>query len=94
VVVSLYVDDKKIKLNEKDQFTGKFSGKLIKTLGEKNAEIQACYFNSNSQPLYVLMTGNEVLLQHPGSAETFDYNPEKFKSFLQNGLFEFKKTQP
>ncbi|MFM7764640.1 MAG: protein-disulfide reductase DsbD family protein, partial [Sphingomonadales bacterium] len=47
VVVSLYVDDKKIKLNEKDQFTGKFSGKLIKTLGEKNAEIQACYFNSN-----------------------------------------------
>jgi len=94
VVVSLYVDDKKIKLSEKEQFIGKFSGKLIKTLGEKNAEIQACYFNSNSQPLYALMTGNEVLLQHPGSAETFDYNPDKFKAFLQNGLREFKKSQP
>jgi len=94
VVVSLYVDDKKIKLSEKEQFTGKFSGKLIKTLGEKNAEIQACYFNSNSQPLYALMTGNEVLLQHPGSAETFDYNPDKFKVFLQNGLREFKNSQP
>lgn len=94
VVVSLYVDDKKIKLSEKEQFKGKFSGKIIKTLGEKNTEIQACYFNSNSQPLYVLMTGDEVLLQHPGSAETFDYNPEKFKAFLQNGLSEFKKTQP
>jgi thiol:disulfide interchange protein DsbD len=94
VVVSLYVDDKKIKLSEKEQFKGKFSGNLIKTLGEKNAEIQACYFNSNSQPLYVLMTGNQDLLQHPGSAETFDYNPEKFKEFLQNGLNEFKKIQP
>jgi thiol:disulfide interchange protein DsbD len=94
VVVSLYVDDKKIKLSEKEHFKGKFSGNLIKTLGEKNAEIQACYFNSNSQPLYVLMTGNQDLLQHPGSAETFDYNPQKFKEFLQNGLNEFKKIQP
>ena len=94
VVVSLYVDDKKIKLSEQEQFKGKFSGRVIKTLGDKNAEIQACYFNSNSQPLYVLMTGNEVLLQHPGSAETFDYNPEKFKAFLQNGITEFKKMQP
>jgi thiol:disulfide interchange protein DsbD len=94
VVVSLYVDDKKIKLSQQEQFTGKFSGKVIKTLGDKNAEIQACYFNSNSQPLYILMTGNEVLLQHPGSAESFNYNPEKFKVFLQNGLSEFKKTQP
>jgi thiol:disulfide interchange protein DsbD len=94
VVVSLYVDDKKIKLSEAEQFKGKFSGKVIKTLGEKNAEIQACYFNSNSQPLYVLMTGDEVLLQHPGSAETFEYNPEKFKVFLQNGLSEFKRKQP
>ncbi|MFN5219178.1 MAG: protein-disulfide reductase DsbD family protein [Sphingomonadales bacterium] len=94
VVVSLYVDDKKIKLSEQEQFKGKFSGSTIKTLGDKNAEIQACYFNSNSQPLYVLMTGDEVLLQHPGSAESFDYNPEKFKVFLQNGITEFKKMQP
>jgi len=94
VVVSLYVDDKKIKLSESEQFKGKFSGKIIKTVGEKNAEIQACYFNSNSQPLYVLMTGDEVLLQHPGSAENFDYKAEKFKVFLQNGISEFKRLQP
>jgi thiol:disulfide interchange protein DsbD len=94
VVVSLYVDDKKIKLSEQEQFKGTFSGKIIKTLGEKNAEIQACYFNSNSQPLYVLMTGDEVLLQHPGSAETFDYSPGKFRNFLQNGLAEFNKLKP
>jgi hypothetical protein len=40
------------------------------------------------------MTGDEILLQHPGSAETFDYNAEKFKVFLQNGISEFKKIQP
>lgn len=90
IVVSLYVDDKKIKLPAEEQFTGRYSGRLIKNLGEKNTEIQACYFNSNSQPMYVLMNGDQELLQHPGSAETFEYNPEKFAKFLQNGLSEFK----
>lgn len=93
IVVSLYVDDKKIKLPAEEQFTGRYSGRVIKTLGDKNTEIQACYFNSNSQPMYVLMNGDEELLQHPGSAETFDYNPEKFALFLQNGLKEFARTK-
>lgn len=92
IVVSLYVDDKKIKLSENEQFIGRYSGKKIKTLGEKNSEIQACYFNSNSQPMYILMTGNEELLQNPGSAEDFDYKPEEFLKFLQNGLQEFKRS--
>jgi thiol:disulfide interchange protein DsbD len=94
IVVSLYVDDKKIKLPSGEQFVARSSGRTIKTLGEKNAEIQACYFNSNSQPMYVLMTGEEVLLQHPGSAETFNYNADKFREFLQNGLSEFKRLNP
>lgn len=91
IVVSLYVDDKKVKLPKEEQFTGRYSKKNITLLGEKNTEIQACYFNSNSQPMYVLMTGNEVLLQNPGSAETFDYDSKKFKAFLDNGLKEFKR---
>jgi len=94
IVVSLYVDDKKIKLPAGEQFVARSSGRTIKTLGEKNAEIQACYFNSNSQPMYVLMTGEEVLLQHPGSAETFNYNADKFREFLEIGLSEFKRLNP
>jgi hypothetical protein len=38
------------------------------------------------------MTGDEVLLQNPGSAETFDYDSKKFKAFLDNGLKEFKRV--
>ena len=92
IVVSLYVDDKKIKLPESEQFTGRYSGRKIKTLGENNTEIQACYFNSNSQPMYVLMNDRQELLQNPGSAETFEYKADLFAEFLRNGLKEYKKS--
>lgn len=90
VVVSLYVDDKVVKLPESEIFKGKSTGRTITKLGDKNSEIQACYFNSNSQPMYVLMNGDEKLLQNPGSAETFNYDPISFAQFLKNGLTEFK----
>ncbi|MCC7297629.1 MAG: thioredoxin family protein [Bacteroidia bacterium] len=89
VVVSLYVDDKVIQLDEKEHFIAKSSGKKITKLGDKNTEIQTCYFNSNSQPMYVLMNSEETLLQNPGSAETFKYDPLKFVEFLKNGIKEF-----
>jgi hypothetical protein len=66
----------------------------VTLLGDKNAEIQACYFNSNSQPMYVLMHANQTLLQNPGSAETFEYDPKLFADFLNNGLTEFNNIKP
>lgn len=93
VVVSLYVDDKRLKLPESEHFLGKSSGNKITMLGDKNSEIQACYFNSNSQPMYVLMNSEQTLLQNPGSAQTFDYQPAKFAEFLRNGIKEFKNTK-
>jgi thiol:disulfide interchange protein DsbD len=90
IVVSLYVDDKDVMLDKNEWFTGKSSGRQVKLLSEKNAEIQACYFNSNSQPMYILMNSDEKMLQNPGSAETFDYDAKKFANFLSNGLLEFK----
>lgn len=94
IVVSLYVDDKEVELPESEHFTAKSSGKKVTMLSEKNAEIQACYFNSNSQPMYVLMNADETLLQKPGSAETFKYDAKKFAEFLQNGITEFKAIKP
>jgi thioredoxin-related protein len=93
VLVSLYVDDKDVTLPENEQFTGRSSKRKLKLLSEKNAEIQACYFNSNSQPMYVLMSSDEKLLQNPGSAETFEYDAKKFSEFLNNGLTEFKNIK-
>lgn len=90
VVLSLYVDDKKVQLPESEYFTGRSSGKKITMLSDKNAEIQACYFNSNSQPQYILMSPDQIMLQNPGSAETFEYDSKKFAEFLRNGLTEFR----
>ena len=93
VIASLYVDDKKVQLPEKDWFTGQYSKRLIKTLGHKNTEIEICYFGKNSQPLYCLLDGSENLLQTPVGSEINDkqFDTEEFLKFLENGLSEFKK---
>ncbi len=93
VIASLFVDDKKIKLPESDYFIGKFSQQKITTLGKKNAEIQICYFNSSSQPMYCLLDNNEELLRKPEGSEINkkQFDTEEFLKFLEEGVKEFKK---
>lgn len=90
VILSLYVDDKKIKLSPNDQFIGRSSGDKITTLGDKNAEIEACYFGMNSQPLYILLDQNEEMLQPRVTAESNNYDARAFADFLRKGAKEFK----
>lgn len=96
VIASLYVDDKKVKLPESEWFTGRYSKKLIKKLGDKNAEIEMCYFGKTSQPLYCLLDGNESLLQTPVGSEINkkQFDTEEFLMFLERGVTEFKKRNP
>ncbi len=93
VIASLYVDDKKVKLKEGEQFTGRYSKANITMLGDKNTEIQLCYFNGVSQPLYCLLDGNENLLHLPVGTKVYknDFDKEEFYKFLETGLAEFKK---
>jgi thiol:disulfide interchange protein DsbD len=93
VIASLFVDDKKIKLPESDYFIGKFSQQKITTLGKKNAEIQICYFNSSSQPMYCLLDNDEELLRKPEGSEINkkQFDTEEFLKFLEEGVKEFKK---
>lgn len=91
VVVSLYVDDKKIKLAPAEQFVGKATGKTIQTLGDKNAEIEQCYFGKTTQPLYCLLDQNEELLQPALGADYFQFNVEPFVAFLKGGVEQYKK---
>ncbi len=93
IVVSLFVDDKKIKLPQNEWFKGNASGKMITMLGDKNAEIEQCYFGKTVQPLYVLMDGNENLLQPAYTAEYFEFKSEPFIKFLEDGLTNFKKSK-
>ena len=96
IIASLYVDDKKVKLPANEWFTGRYSHKEIKTLGNKNAEIEICYFGKTSQPLYCLLDGTENLLQSPVGSEINhkQFDTEEFLKFLENGVAEFKKRNP
>ena len=86
VLVSLYVDDRK-PLPDSEQYVSSFSGKKIKTVGNKWSDMQATYFNSNTQPYYVLISPDEKLLTPP-----LGYTPEKndYIKFLDCGLDAMK----
>lgn len=92
IVVSLYVDDKKIKLDPSEYFESRSSGKTIKTLGDKNADLQELYFGKSTQPLYCLLNSKEELLQPAYGADYFQFKVEPFVEFLKEGLKEYSKN--
>lgn len=86
VMAELFVDDK-TELPANEQFISKYSGKKIKTIGNKNSDFQASTFNSNSQPLYVIVDASgKVLVPQSGA----NRNIEQYKAFLQSGIDAFK----
>ncbi len=89
VLIQLYVDDK-TELPEEEQTVSAFSGKKIKTIGNKWSDYQASKFNSNSQPFYVLLDGDGNLLVQPKGA---DYTVENFVAFLNQGLKAFQEKK-
>jgi thiol:disulfide interchange protein DsbD len=86
VLIQLYVDDK-TELPESEQTVSAFSGKKIKTIGNKWSDYQASKFNSNSQPYYVLLDPEENLLITPQGAE---YDVDKFAEYLKTAIEVFK----
>lgn len=91
ILVSLYVDDRK-QLPDDQQFVyTNASGKKkdIVTIGDKFATMQAENFASVSQPLYVLITPDQQLLNKP-----IGYTPDAgaYADWLKCGLEAFHKT--
>lgn len=87
IIIQLYVDDK-TELPQAEQFVSSFSGKNIRTIGNKWSDFQASKFNSNSQPHYVLLDpSNEEVLVKPTGA---DYNPESYYGFIQSAINQYK----
>lgn len=85
VMAELFVDDR-TELEASEQFVSTYSGKKIKTIGNKNSDFQAATFNSNSQPLYVIVdTEGNVLVPQTGA----DYNVDSYAAFLQSGIDAF-----
>lgn len=89
IIVALYVDDKVVKLPEEEWYTNK-RGKLIKSLGAKNADIMISQFSTNAQPYYVIVDENATVLTSP---QAYDLDILKFIDFLENGLKSYKKSK-
>lgn len=87
VMVALYTDANKVKLEESEWVTLK-DGTVVKTLGKKNHNYQIDTYNVNAQPLYVLLDADGNLLNEP---KGYDKTVENFISFLEEGKKNFKK---
>ncbi len=78
VLLALYVDDK-TELEEVSWYTSEYDGKVKKTIGKQNADLQITSFNNNAQPFYVILDHNEDLLLAP---KAYDLNVNNFVKFL------------
>jgi thiol:disulfide interchange protein len=87
IVASLFADVDNIYLPESEQYDSKFLGSKVKTIGDKNEDIQATKFNSNSQPYYFFIDENENKLAEKG----YGYDPDasKFVQHLDAVLAQF-----
>ena len=52
ILVSLYCDAVNVPIPEAEQYESAFLGSRVKSLGQKNSDIQATKYNSNTQPVY------------------------------------------
>lgn len=88
VMLALYVDDK-TELPEKEWYTSPYDSKVKKTIGKQNADYQVRFYQSNSQPLYVLLRPDGSLLVPP---RPYNLNTDEFMAFLESGKKAFART--
>jgi thiol:disulfide interchange protein len=81
VVAALYVDDK-TELPEEKWYTSSYDGKVKKSIGKQNADLQIRNLNNNAQPFYVLVGKDETVLVTPYS---YNRSVEDFVKFLDEG---------
>lgn len=91
LIISLYVDDKTT-LPEDQWYRSENDGRMKKTIGKQNADLQLRKFNHNAQPFYVLMSPES---RRPLIDKAFTYNtdPAAFKKFLKEGLKVFRNNK-
>ncbi len=91
ILVSLYVDDRK-PLGDGEQFlfpTSEGNKKPIKTVGDKFATLQSENFKNSSQPLYVILSPDEKLMNYPVG---YTPNPSSYSAWLTCGLDAYSKS--
>jgi thiol:disulfide interchange protein DsbD len=87
VLISLYVDDK-TELSDAEQYVSNFSGKKIRTIGQKWSDFQASTFKTNSQPYYVIVNAEGKQLV---PAQAFNLDINNYIRFLDSGKLVSKE---
>ena len=86
VIVSLFTDDR-TKLPESEWVVSKVDGKVKKTLGQLNEDIEISLFKTNALPLYVITDYKGNALNNPMPT---NYNVEEYIKWLDEGVANFK----
>jgi thiol:disulfide interchange protein DsbD len=86
VIIALYTDDR-TKLPEEEWIRSEYDGKVKKTLGRKNMDLQINRFNTNTQPFYVLVDPDGNLLAEPRG---HDLDIRAYAEWLDGGLKNFR----
>jgi thiol:disulfide interchange protein len=76
--------DERTMLAESEWYTNPANGKLIKTLGKKNQDLQIRKFSSNALPLYIIIDADGKELT--AGRYTYDPDIDKFIRWLEEGL--------
>jgi len=92
IIASLYCDYDKLELPKNEQHFSQALQGPVTTVGDKNEELQAAKFNSNSQPYYFYVDENGNQLIDGGYA--YDPDVQKFIAHLDKVVENYKKTHP
>jgi thiol:disulfide interchange protein DsbD len=85
VIIALYVDDR-TQLPENEWITSKLDGKLKKTIGKINEDLEISKFKTNALPLYVITDHEGNPLNNPMPT---NLNVEEYKKWLDEGVRNF-----
>lgn len=90
VLISLFADDKR-PLPANEQFVSKVTGASIETIGDKWTELMITKYNTNTQPLYVMVDvdGNNLNSEVPTTS--YDPDVKLYEDWLKQGISNFKK---
>jgi thiol:disulfide interchange protein len=86
IIIALYTDDR-TKLPESQWVTSSFDGKVKKTLGKKNLDLQISRYSTNTQPFYVLIDTDGNPLAEPRG---HNLDIQAFREWLDAGKENFK----
>ncbi len=86
ILLELYVDEK-TDLPPGEAYTSPLTGQKITTIGDKNSDRETTDFDSNSQPLYVIIDSSGKVLEQPQGA---NYSVDNYVNFLNSGITAYK----